>query len=202
MPAATASGSVDVVVVGARVAGLVAARHLVRRGFTVVVLEARDRVGGRVLNEEICDGVAIEMGGQWVGPGQDRVLGLVGFLDGKHADAAARLTPGERRRQVLADLAGYFGPAATEPTAYRERDWAAEQYTRGCYGAFANPAALTRFGRWLRAPVGPVHWAGTETATRWAGYIDGAVESGQRAAEEAACALDRTEPADGQNHGR
>lgn len=73
--------------------------------------------------------------------------------------------------------------------AYRERDWAAEEYSRGCYGAFANPAALTRFGRSLRTPVGPVHWAGTETATRWAGYIDGAVESGQRAAEEVALAL-------------
>lgn len=71
------SSSVDVVVVGAGVAGLVAARHLVRRGLTVAVLEARDRVGGRVLNEELCEGVTIEMGGQWVGPGQDRVLGLI-----------------------------------------------------------------------------------------------------------------------------
>jgi monoamine oxidase len=115
---------------------------------------------------------------------------LVGFLDGKHADAAARLTPEERRRRVLADLCGYFGPAAAEPTAYRERDWAAEEYTRGCYGAFATPGALTRFGHWLRTPVGPLHWAGTETATRWAGYIDGAIESGQRAAEEAARVLD------------
>lgn len=115
---------------------------------------------------------------------------LVGFLEGKHADAAALLSSEERRRRVLADLCGYFGPAAAEPMAYRERDWAGEEYSRGCYGAFATPDALTRFGHCLRTAVGPLHWAGTETATRWAGYIDGAIESGQRAAEEAARALD------------
>jgi monoamine oxidase len=80
MTTATASKNVDVAIVGAGVAGLVAARELVHRGHTVVVLEARDRVGGRVLNEELCDGIAIEMGGQWVGPGQDRVLELIDEL--------------------------------------------------------------------------------------------------------------------------
>lgn len=49
-----------------------------------------------------------------------------------------------------------------------------------------SPGTLTRYGPSLRRPVGPLHWAGTETATRWAGYIDGAVESGHRTAAEAA----------------
>lgn len=111
---------------------------------------------------------------------------IVGFLEGRHADIAARLTPAERRAQVVADLAAYFGPRAQDPVAYIEHDWAAEEYSRGCYGAFATPGVLTRFGPALRAPVGPLHWAGTETATRWAGYMDGAVESGRRAAREAA----------------
>jgi monoamine oxidase len=119
---------------------------------------------------------------------------LVGFLEGRHADAASRLDPADRRRAVLADLAGYFGPAAGRPVAVIERDWAAEEFTRGCYGAFTGPLTLTRFGPALRAPVGPLHWAGTETATRWTGYIDGAVESGQRAAAEVAAAL-RRQPA-------
>ncbi|MGH3243621.1 MAG: flavin monoamine oxidase family protein, partial [Spirillospora sp.] len=110
---------------------------------------------------------------------------LVGFLEGRHADIAARLTAAERRAQVIADLTGYFGPQAKEPVAYIERDWAAEEYSRGCYGAFATPGTLTRFGPSLRRPIGPLHWAGTETATRWAGYIDGAVESGHRTAQEA-----------------
>src|SRR5215208_4968957 len=66
----------EVAVVGAGFAGVVAARELQRRGVDVVVLEARDRVGGRVLNEPIGDGKVVEIGGQWVGPGQDRLYAL------------------------------------------------------------------------------------------------------------------------------
>ncbi|SEL82851.1 flavin monoamine oxidase family protein [Nonomuraea pusilla] len=116
---------------------------------------------------------------------------LVGFFEAKHAAAAAKLDPEARREVVLNELAFYFGPRARDAVTYLEQDWAAEEYSRGCYGAFATPAALTRFGCALRRPVGAIHWAGTETATRWAGYIDGAVESGERAAAEADALLGR-----------
>jgi monoamine oxidase len=109
---------------------------------------------------------------------------LVAFLEGAHADAAAQLGERARQRLVLADLAAYFGPRAQDPIAHIERDWSREEFTRGCYGAFATPHALTRFGAALREPVGSLRWAGTETATAWAGYIDGAVEAGMRAAGE------------------
>jgi monoamine oxidase len=46
------------------------------------------------------------------------------------------------------------------------------------------PGALTSYGSALREPVGPIHWAGTETAQIWNGYMDGAIESGERAARE------------------
>jgi monoamine oxidase len=111
---------------------------------------------------------------------------LVGFLEGRHAGIGARLDPADRRAQVIDDLTGYFGPQAMNPIAYIERDWTDEEFSRGCYGAFATPGTLTQFGPALRTPVGPLHWAGTETATRWAGYIDGAAESGHRAAREIA----------------
>lgn len=139
----------------------------------------KDGFSGQVTSERRPFGITFDNTPESGSPGV-----LVGFLEGRHADIAARLTAEERRAQVVADLAAYFGPRAKEPVAYIERDWAAEEYSRGCYGAFATPGTLTRFGPSLRRPVGPLHWAGTETATRWAGYIDGAVESGHRAAHE------------------
>src|SRR5436190_3898514 len=66
----------DVVVVGAGLAGLVAARDVRAAGRSVVVLEARDRVGGRLLNQDIGAGRVVEVGGQWVGPTQHRMLAL------------------------------------------------------------------------------------------------------------------------------
>src|ERR671917_1156181 len=66
----------DVAVVGAGFAGVTAARELKKAGLSVAVLEARDRGGGRVLTEPIGDGKVVEVGGQWVGPGQDRLYAL------------------------------------------------------------------------------------------------------------------------------
>jgi monoamine oxidase len=70
----------DLVVIGAGLAGLSAARAAAAAGASVVVVEARDRVGGRVLNEEIGDGRVVEVGGQWIGPTQDRLAALAGEL--------------------------------------------------------------------------------------------------------------------------
>lgn len=62
------------------------------------------------------------------------------------------------------------------------QDWSTEEWTRGCYGAHLAPGTWTQFGPSLREPCGRIHWAGTETSSVWAGYMDGAVRSGENAA--------------------
>ncbi|SMP63766.1 flavin monoamine oxidase family protein [Anoxynatronum buryatiense] len=70
----------DVVVVGAGIAGLTAARELKKAGYSVIVLEARDRVGGRTAGHMLQNGVVVEIGGQWVGPQKTEILKLIDQL--------------------------------------------------------------------------------------------------------------------------
>ena len=109
---------------------------------------------------------------------------LLGFLEGRDAGNLGSLPEGERREAVLRGFQRLFGRQAAHPTLFIERNWSAEPYSRGCYAGVLGPGAWTQFGRVLREPVGRIHWAGTETATRWMGYMDGAIQSGKRAAAE------------------
>ncbi len=114
---------------------------------------------------------------------------LLGFLEGEEARRAGLLEPAERRRRVLDSFGRMFGERARTPERYLERSWAEEEFTRGCYGCYLPTGGWTSFGPALRAPIGPLHWAGAETATTWSGYMDGAVRSGDRAAGEVLAAL-------------
>ena len=109
---------------------------------------------------------------------------LVGFLEGDHARSFGRVSAEERRSAVLRNLEQLLGPRAGRPEAFIEKSWAEEEWSRGCYEGYTPPGVLTAFGPALREPIGPIHWAGTETATKWNGYIDGALQSGERAARE------------------
>jgi monoamine oxidase len=109
---------------------------------------------------------------------------IAAFAFGPRGRALGAHDPGERRRLVLDTLTRRFGPRAAHPVHYEDIDWATEPWTRGCSMAHMPPGVLTQFGRALRAPVGRIHWAGTETATVSHGTIDGAIRSGERAANE------------------
>ncbi len=109
---------------------------------------------------------------------------LLGFVGGAAARRWGEVDAAERRRAVLADLTRIFGPRASNPDAYLERDWGREAWSGGGPTFAVPPGGWTAAGEHLRRPLGPVHWAGTETATRWAGFMDGAVSSGERAAGE------------------
>jgi monoamine oxidase len=109
---------------------------------------------------------------------------LLAFLEGAAARHFHRADPEDRRAAVIGSLVDFFGPRAAEPVEYVDLDWSEEEWTRGCYGAFFGPGVWTHYGRAVRGPIGRIHWAGAETATVWAGYMDGAVQSGERAAAE------------------
>jgi monoamine oxidase len=90
---------------------------------------------------------------------------------------------------VLDCFVRYFGPAAAEPISYLEKDWSAEEFSRGCYGAHFGPGVWTSYGDVLREPVGRLHWAGAEYAVEWNGYMEGAVRSGRTTAHEVLATL-------------
>jgi monoamine oxidase len=115
---------------------------------------------------------------------------LMGFLEGRAARRLSDAPESERRDVVLRCFQRLFGDRAAKPERYVDKAWATEPFTRGCYAGFLPPGVWTSFGPAMRAPVGRVHWAGTETATVWCGYFDGALQSGERAAREVIAAKD------------
>ncbi len=133
----TESIEADVAVVGAGLAGLVAARRIAAAGARPLVVEARDRVGGRLLNEEIGDGKVVEVGGQWIGPTQERIAALAAELgvetfpthdQGRHLiEMAGKLGSYEgpltdARLGLVRDLARAISPLALATSNRRGRD--------------------------------------------------------------------------------
>jgi len=109
---------------------------------------------------------------------------LSSYMFGPQAVRAATLDPAERRDIWLRALAVRYGPKALSPRAHLETDWAAEQWSLGGMIAHFAPGVLTNFGHALREPAGRIHWAGAERATEMHGLMEGAVRSGERAADE------------------
>jgi monoamine oxidase len=120
----------------------------------------------------------------------DKSVGvLMGFMEGSDGRAASELTPAQRKQATIDCFVRYFGDGAAQPLEYIEQSWMNEEWTRGCYGGVFPPGAWLDFGKTLRAPVGRIHWAGTETATIWNGYMEGALRSGQDTAAAIAALL-------------
>ena len=111
---------------------------------------------------------------------------LMGFMEADDGREWARHSLEELRRAAVDCFVRYFGPEAADPVEYIERDWMAEEFSRGCYGAHFTPGVWTSYGHALRAPVGRIHWAGAECSPVWNGYMEGAVRSGEATADAVA----------------
>ncbi len=117
------------------------------------------------------------------GPPSGRPGILTSFVQGQRLYPWSVMSPARRRQAVLDDLVVYFGAQAGQPAQYIEKIWPADPLTEGAYNAYMPPGGWTSYGPALRTPVGRIHWAGTETATQWFGYFDGAVSAGEAAAK-------------------
>ncbi len=110
---------------------------------------------------------------------------LAGFVGGDQNLRYGAMSPADRKAAVLDQMATVFGDTRfLAPIEYFEMDWTQQLWSHGGPTAVFGPGVLTQLGPALRAPVGPIHWAGTETADYWQGYMDGAVRSGERVAAE------------------
>lgn len=111
---------------------------------------------------------------------------LMAFVGGKFARTWSQQSESERQQMIVDRLVKYFGEPARNPVSYAELDWGEQEWSGGAPITLFPTGVLSVHGNALREPVGRIHWAGTETARQCMGFIEGAVESGQRAALEVA----------------
>lgn len=109
---------------------------------------------------------------------------LLGFIGGTYAREWDELPPAERRARALSSLADLYGREALDPIGFIDQRWGAEEWVGGGPTAAPGPGTVAPYAHALRENVGRIVWAGTETADRWTGFMDGAVSAGERAARE------------------
>ncbi|XP_072542323.1 amine oxidase [flavin-containing] [Salminus brasiliensis] len=118
------------------------------------------------------------------------VPAIMGFILARKSRRLAGLTKEERKKRICEIYARVLGTEeALHPVHYEEKNWCEEEYSGGCYTMYFPPGILTQYGKVLREPVGRLYFAGTETATEWSGYMEGAVQAGERASREILCAM-------------
>lgn len=110
---------------------------------------------------------------------------IIGFMPADRARTLLKLTKEQRLEMVKETYRRAFrSDKANDVVHYVEHNWMGEEYSGGCYTSMLPPGVLTTFRSVVRDPIGRVYFAGTETATEWSGYINGAIEAGERAAKE------------------
>lgn len=163
-----ADGVLDVAIIGAGMAGLTAARDLQQAGCNAfVVLEARDRVGGRVLNHDLGSGYISEVGGQWIGPGQTAVADLARELEvgtfPTYFEGRTVILGGEKGRLEI-DLKGTFG---TDETVAAKLSQLSREVPSGSPWTSPKAAELDKLsaGDWLATQnIKPEDRAGWDTS--------------------------------------
>lgn len=132
----------------------------------------------------------------WIGPvsvtrdvsvDEKGLYALTCFVAGDAGRAWVKLPEEERKTQVTSQIHRIFSPYVSHvpgPIDVVYHVWFEDQWSQGCPCPAMPPGVLSSLGHALRTPHGKVHFAGTETAYEWKGYMDGAIRAGERAATE------------------
>ena len=119
---------------------------------------------------------------------------LASFAVGRHAIELERMGCEKRKETCLHELALRLGEPAAHPIGYSETNWATEQWSLGGMMGHFPPGVLTAYGSALHEPAGRIYWAGGERATLMHGLMEGAVRSGEQAAQDVTEELRRLAP--------
>ncbi|MEV7552794.1 NAD(P)/FAD-dependent oxidoreductase [Amycolatopsis sp. NPDC089917] len=148
----------------------------------------RERASGELL---VLDGLGQAVFDTTAPGGPGHLCVLVGGPRARRLDG---LDLEARRDVLLRPLVPRLGSAVLEPADWHEKAWHLDEHAGGGYTALPEPGATDGFPPIPATPIGPVHWAGSESAREHPGYLDGAIEAGERAAREVAEALGRACP--------
>jgi monoamine oxidase len=130
-------------------------------------------------------GSALPFGAVWEGNEEQRGrAGIMTLLAGGTASDATQAIVAKHGVRGLADALDWLG-THTEPTVSRQIVWEQDPFARGGY-AYFDPGFDPSLRAWLARPAGRLFFAGEHTSIKWQGYMNGAVESGRRAAAEVA----------------
>jgi monoamine oxidase len=109
---------------------------------------------------------------------------MVAFVHANHAKELLEQSQERRITIVKNELSLLFGKDALKPITINEHTYMTDKWIKGCYAGVFPPQILSHYGSELRTPFQHIHWTGTETSVHFMGYMEGAVLSGERAANE------------------
>ena len=109
---------------------------------------------------------------------------LMGFVIGNKARKFFQMDEDSRKQVVKKQLIQYFGEEANQEINYVDHTMNEETWSEGCYAGIREVNSWTKYQNSYSQSEGRLHFAGTEAATRWHGYIEGAVRAGETAAEK------------------
>ncbi|WFD35074.1 monoamine oxidase [Malassezia cuniculi] len=109
---------------------------------------------------------------------------LLGFVQANDMRALDKVSEDEMKKQLMVDFVNYYGEEAKNTITWVIQRWDLEEYSGGGPTAIAPPNVLSKYGKALTAAEGNIHFAGTEAADYWQGYMEGGIRAGERAAKE------------------